>query len=719
MPPSSEPGAGLRAEIAIIAAVTALSLAISWPLPRDFTTALTGSGLDALADLWSTWHTAQAVAGREPLFSTSLLYYPTGISLRLQSVGPFAAVLALPFWPLGPIAAHNGGLLVGLILTGVAMYALARELGCSRPASLVAGVILLSAPVHLVGLRGHMAKVFLGLMPLALLVLRRALDARRSPAWCGVFGGLSLLLILHSPFQFVQVALIAPLVVLAAILGEIDRGAIVRRSAWAALAALAFAGPQLAAIVSAGADPAVVVDRRSETASHQPDALQLVLPPSFSQVFGDWTSARLATRAIRPEIETEVAVPLMVVLLCLVATIKDRRRSLIWITIASAGVVLSLGPTLRVAGSETGVPLPYAWIAALPGLDFLRTPSRFLQIGFVGLAAAAGLGVSALVTTRRREWTLAAIAIGAVLFETWPKPWPTLKLPPVPGLYTALARDGEQYGVLDLPLRPLPHLSPMDYSARYQALQMTHGKGIAGGYVSRGFERHPIAPCLFAEVRAALDVRVNGTPSQCEPAAIHQLASSNYRYVVWHQPSRDVGPDRDSFAARDAESFVTAAFAGRRPDIDDGVIRAWRLPPPDEALPTTPVLELTSGWHEAEPNWRWARTPAQLRITSAIEQQVTLVLAVALIHGLGTPVGLAQEGVLIVTIGSATTSLAIKPGEAVRVPVTIARGVTNVTLSLGAGNFSPADYGQDDRRTLSVAFESIDLVTTALTTLQP
>ncbi len=95
------------------------------------------------------------------------------------------------------------------------------------------------------------------------------------------------------------------------------------------------------------------------------------------------------------------------------------------------------------------------------------------------------------------------------------------------------------------------------------------------------------------------------------------------------------------------------------------------------------------------------------------------MLAVALVHGLKTPVGLAQEGVLIVTNGGETTSFVIKPDEVIRVPVTIRRGITDLTLALGAGNFSPADYGQDDRRILSVAFESIDLVTTAVTTLQP
>ena len=155
--------------------------------------------------------------------------------------------------------------------------------------------------------------------------------------------------------------------------------------------------------------------------------------------------------------------------------------------------------------------------------------------------------------------------------------------------------------MLDLPIRPLPNLSPVDYSARYQVLQMTHGKGIAGGYISRTYERHPIAPCLYQTDRAPADVRVNGAPSRCEPAAIHQLASHGYRYVVWHLPwdeTRDNSPG--SFAERDAAGFLGAGFAGRSADISDDTIKAWRLPAPDAALPSTPVVELTSGWYPSE-----------------------------------------------------------------------------------------------------------------------
>ena len=201
---------------AVLLFYAALSVAISWPLAANLTTTLTGGGLDALSHLWGVWHAVQAFAGREPLFSSDLLYYPAGASLLLHSAGPLTGVLALPFWPLGPVAGYNGGLLIGLTLTGYAMYLLARDLDCSRPASIFAGIVLLTAPVHLVGLRGHLAKVFLGLMPLACLALRRSLDRERSAVWSAAFALTVVLLLLHSPFQFVQIALVSPLLVLAA-----------------------------------------------------------------------------------------------------------------------------------------------------------------------------------------------------------------------------------------------------------------------------------------------------------------------------------------------------------------------------------------------------------------------------------------------------------------------------------------------------------------------
>jgi hypothetical protein len=709
--PVSNQGAALPRELAIAALFTALSLAISWPLARDFTTALTGAGLDAMSHLWGVWHTAQALMGREPFFWTSLLYYPAGTSLLLHSAGPGAGALAFPFWPLGPIAAYNGGLVAGLTLTGYAMYLLARDLGCSRAASFCAGVILLSAPEHLVGLRGHLAKVFLGLMPLAFLALGRAHDPRRSIGWCVVFGAASLLLLLHSPFQFIQVGLSAPLITVAALAAASERRQIWVRAGGAALAAVIVAGPLLVAIAAAAGNPAMAIDRSAESIGHQPDLLQFVLPPTFSRLFGGWSGATLAASGLRPEIETEVAIPLAALVLCAVALVRAPRAAGVWMAVGGFAIVLAVGPSLRVAGSDTAIPMPYAWLTALPGLDFLRTPARFMQVAFVAIAAAAAVGLDALRRDGRRSSAVTAIALLALLVEVWPRPWPTVMLPRVPALYAALAHEDESYGVLDLPIRPLPESSPIDYSARYQVLQMTHGKGIAGGYISRTYGRHPVSPCIFEPSRVLPDIRVDGAPSPCEPAAIYQLASRGYRYVVWHLPTGTRDDRPDSWARQDSEAFVAAAFAGRAADVSDETFKAWRIPTGDAALPAAPVVELMTGWYPAEPKWRWAQSPATLRVTSPQRMTAELVIDVALLHGLGTPVGLGQAGVLLVTVGAETVSVVIKPGETVRVPIALTKGETVVTLALGAGNFRPSDYSQEDARVLSVAITSIDLAT--------
>jgi hypothetical protein len=700
-------------QIAIVAGYAALALALSWPLARDFTTRLAGSGLDGLGHLWGLWHTAQAVAGREPFFSSTLLYYPAGIALLPPSSSVIAGMLALPFWPLGAAAAYNGGLLVGLAATGYAMYLFARELGGSQAAALSAGVVLLSAPVHLDGLRGQPTSVFLGLLPLAFAALWRALGERHSIPWAVAFGAALLVLLLHSPSQFVQFAFCVPIVIAGAVLAAAPGRAVAIRTARAALAALVIAGPL--ALATFGPDAAMTSLSDAEVSRQQPDATQLIRPPSFSLAFGSRTLRSTGDGDIGPEVGAEIAIPAVVILLGVAALVKTPRTAGAWIAIGLWAAVLSLGSTLRLAGRDTETPLPFGWIAArAAAFDVLHPSSQFMQIAFVGFAAAAALGLTHVTRRTRHGWVLSVVATAAVLMQVWPRPWPTTPLPAVPGLYTALARDGEDYGVFDLPVRSQGNVTPIEYSARYQALQMTHGKGIAGGAVARTYSRHPVSPCLFAGSRVSADVLVDGTPSRCEPAAIHQLAASGYRYVVWHLPPAAADGTRPrTFAIRDTESFVLAAFPGRRPDISDGVIRAWRLPSPDLALPATPVLELTTGWYPAEPRWRWARSPAAIRITSARAQQATLVLAVALVHGLGSPAGLAKEGVLIVTNGNDTSSFAIKPDEVVRVPVSIRRGITDITLALGAGNFSPSNYGLDDRRTLSLAVQSIDLVTTS------
>jgi hypothetical protein len=103
--------------LAPLAAALALTLALMWPLPLYFTRAMIGIG-DVNWGLGTLWYWQQVFGGREPWYDATRLYYPQGITMVTNAAGPFSAVLALPFWGLGPAAAYNAAIVLGFALTG-------------------------------------------------------------------------------------------------------------------------------------------------------------------------------------------------------------------------------------------------------------------------------------------------------------------------------------------------------------------------------------------------------------------------------------------------------------------------------------------------------------------------------------------------------------------------------------------------------------------------
>jgi len=488
---------------------------------------------------------------------------------------------------------------------------------------------------------------------------------------------------------------------------------VAKRAAILALAAALACGPLLAATLDA-AEPSMSIEPGGASLPDGPDLVQFVMPPTFSAWFGPSVTSTLARWQVTPATETEVSVPLVALALIGAALVSCPSRAAVWIAVAIAAVVLSLGPTFHAFGVlHDGITLPYSWLTALPGFGFLRTPARFMEIAFVAIAAAAAIGLDE-VTKKRPSAANALVATASLLLlvQVWPGAWPTETLPPTPSLYTSLAGDKTMFGVLDLPVRPSPDMSPYDYSARYQAYQMLHKKGIAAGYVSRTYARHPVSPCIFADDRAPADVRVDGVPSRCEPAAIHQLAAAGYRYVVWHKPSEWTLENLPgSWADADARMFVESAFGVRPPAVDDVLVRAWMIPQGVDALPTEPVVELGAEWYPAEPDWRWATSPATLIITAPRRQEVELTVSVPLLHDRSSGRALGRESVLIATLGDQTVSRPVAAGDVVRFPLSLDAGAQTVSIALGAGNFTPSDYGETDARRLSFAVKGIDLLT--------
>jgi hypothetical protein len=563
-----------------------LSLALSWPTVRNFTTRIVSGGGDARHHLWVMWHTKEAVLGRQPLFYAPLLYYPRGISMLLHSVGPVVGLLALPFWPLGPEAAYNGAILVGFWLSGYAMYLLARGLDLERGVALFAGILLMSSEMLLAGLRGHVSKTVVFPLPLTLLATHYALDTRRSHRWA-VGTALSLLLtLLHSGWQFVLAALaVAFFFFLAWFANRRDRYALLRRAALFAVSALLVLGPLLAATLMAASQPGIVVDKRLESFNNHPDLIEFLLPPRSGRLLGQRTTQYEISLGVRPSIETTVAPTRTAIFLCLVALMSGSKPARRWMVLSLLCVILALGPTLKMFGRDhfTGynlpIVLPYAFLTMLPGLAFMRAPGRFMLLGFVGFGIGAGFGLTQLIRESPRwRHPITALAIVLILLESWPHPWGQETLRPIPRFYEQIARDEAIYGVFDLPIKPAPSAWDVGYSSHYQLYQMTHRKGIASGYLSRVYGTHPLFPCLFSTKPVQPDGSENSDLANCYLNAQRSLAEHGYRYVVWHKPQssyRDYRPG--SWGEEQAKQLIETAFGQATPLVDDELVRVYAV----------------------------------------------------------------------------------------------------------------------------------------------
>jgi hypothetical protein len=239
--------------------------------------------------------------------------------------------------------------------------------------------------------------------------------------------------------------------------------------------------------------------------------------------------------------------------------------------------------------------------------------------------------------------------------------------------------------------------------------QMTHGKGIAAGYLSRTYRQHPLFSCLFTLNGPIGDLTVNGRSCADDAQAI--LAANNYRYVVRHKP-QDADPTYTpgSWGDQSARAFVAAAFPGRAPIASDALADVYAVDPPRDASPAPATIEVGRGWREAEAEWRWATSPATLVVTSSRPGYAELDITPALIHDPTSPNGLGDRGLVTVQSGDYTNTVEITRDQTTTVPLVLEEGSQNITLALRAGNFRPSEYsGSTDPSLLSFATRSVNL----------
>jgi hypothetical protein len=153
--------------------------------------------------------------------------------------------------------------------------------------------------------------------------------------------------------------------------------------------------------------------------------------------------------------------------------------------------LLALGPFMRVLGTDTHVPGPWALLRYVPIVGLARSPSRFSILVMLGVSAILASALHAIVRrhpdVRCRTLTIVTCLL---LIELLPAPRAVYSAE-IPSIYRIIAADPRQEAaVLELPfgLRD-GTMSVGNFTARTQFYQTAHHKPILGGYLSRVSQR--------------------------------------------------------------------------------------------------------------------------------------------------------------------------------------------------------------------------------------
>jgi hypothetical protein len=275
---------------------------------------------------------------------------------------------------------------------------------------------------------------------------------------------------------------------------------------------------------------------------------------------------------------------------------------------------------------STGLPLPYALLADLPGIRSSHRPNHFVILSILILALLAARGFERLFRStegtesteagdsatlrvlrvlrgsnmRRWGWAAAIIAL-VLLVDGWGGPLPLVTRTIPPGYAQLPPRDGGA-------LLPIPLNLNVSRSENLW-YQTAHGWPIVGGFIGR---EPPYPVGRYAPGVRELRSGRRDTPDILAPGwpelARESLAHYGVRYVLYHPDTmkQTIGPMR----ALAAELGLAPAYADERLEI-------YPLPPVERPRP---LAYLGAGWggveRDGERVWRWMGPQAELYLVN-------------------------------------------------------------------------------------------------------
>lgn len=433
-----------------LAAYLLLTIAMTWPLALNLTTAIPGDSFDGWQNYWNLWWLKVALVDRvQNPFVTDLLYHPTGVGLYFHTLNPFNGLATMPIQlSMGLIPAYNAVVFLSWALGGYGAYLLAlwalqqkletRDRRLTRPsaprlhapvsdhmAAFLAGLIFTFSPFHMAHLLGHMQVMALEWIPFYVLYLLRALTQQRcgSP-WrrSALMAGLFLTLTGLCDWYFVLYLFVFTALAIIWYWGlDIHEWVIGGRGRLspfpaphslfppgvAGLVFLLLLAPVLVPMVREALQFRFMVRPAADLYILSASVMDFLIPNRLHTLFRP-DSFAWAGNQVAPVSERTIAIGYLPLLLALFAVWRDRRRALFWLFAACLFLLLALGPRLHLgnitaadiptAGEVVERWTPYALLNRLvPFMRISRSVSRHALVVQLSVAVAAAVGLAALL----------------------------------------------------------------------------------------------------------------------------------------------------------------------------------------------------------------------------------------------------------------------------------------------------------------------------------
>ena len=488
----------------VVVVMAVLAVVATWPVVLQMSTGVSDFG-DPLLNAWILGWDAHALATAPRHLFDANIFHPEAWTLAYSETLLLPALLTAPvLWMGGSgVLAHNLVMLLGYVLSGLAMFWLVRRLTADDGAALVGAVVYAMYPYRMEAF----AKIQLGqswLWPLALLALH---DVLTKPGWrpttrlalavgaecyaCvyyGVFGGIGIgIVALVGLWQLSAKRLPA-----------------LRRLAVAAIGTAVVAAPLAVAYAHASS---VVGERRlSEVAAFSATVGDYVQPHPESWLYGDGDRPGHAERRLFPGYVAPV--------LAIGAFVPP--------VAPVAGAYLAAG--LVTADLSLGVNAPgYAWLYRhVVPLRALRVPARLAMFVGLVLAVLAGLGVARARRGRSLliQTVIVVVACLAATAEGRMRPQTLVALEPHPQVYAWL--NASRPGWCASTRSAISKAAP---DPRTRPTCTTHcSTGSHSSTATAALRLRPTVPC-------SSDLR--GFP---DDEAIAALRRRTVRYLLVHQP---------------------------------------------------------------------------------------------------------------------------------------------------------------------------------------